>query len=158
MKHTASIQRQELPLHNSLGNFSSLHFEVNFEENRIKSMDVGCTKAQLPVFWETLESASRTYVLKEWMVCGKKEKISAPLAFWSDFCCITLSYMGNLPKLIAILQELLILFTEISAQDQIWSVPFLRLPLCLALKSLGWKTVTILGVTGITKDWGTNRN
>lgn len=74
MKHTASIQRQELPLDNSLENFSSLHFEVKFEENRIKSMDVGSTKAQLAVFWETLESASGTYVFKELMVLGGKKK------------------------------------------------------------------------------------
>lgn len=38
----------------------------------------------------------------------KEKKISPPLAFWSDFYCITLSYMGNLPKLIEILQKLLI--------------------------------------------------
>lgn len=50
MKHSAPIQRQELPLDNSLGNFSSLHFEVNFEENRIKSMNMGSTKAQGSLF------------------------------------------------------------------------------------------------------------
>lgn len=50
MKHRASIQIQELPLDNSLGNLSSLHFEVNFKANRIKSMDVGSIIAQLSLF------------------------------------------------------------------------------------------------------------
>jgi len=50
MKHTAPIQRQELPLENSLGNFSRLHFAGNFEAKRMKSMDVGSTIAQLSLF------------------------------------------------------------------------------------------------------------
>lgn len=37
-------------------------------------MDVGSTKAHFSLFWETLEFASRAYVLKERMVWGKKKK------------------------------------------------------------------------------------
>lgn len=97
MKHTASIQRQELPLDNSLGNFSSLHFEVNFEENRIKSMDVGSTKAQLSLFWETLESTSGTYVLKEGMVCRKKKNIST-FSILKWFLVYHIELYGSSPK------------------------------------------------------------